>query len=102
MLRPVALLRATPRAIDTPTANDSDSGRWPGTVAQQTQTVEPDQDRRAFVTGNPQRQRRLAGLVKTRRVGTFVYYSPAPDHDVLRVLSQALVGADAPQPISTA
>lgn len=45
---------------------------------------------------------RLAGLVKTRRVGTFVYYSPAPDHDVLRVLSQALVGADAPQPTSTA
>src|SRR3954466_10037595 len=45
---------------------------------------------------------RLAGLVKTRREGTFVYYSPAPDNDVLRVLSQALVGADEPQPISTA
>lgn len=46
---------------------------------------------------------RLAGLVKTRREGTFVYYSPAPDSDVLRVLSQALVGgADEPQPISTA
>lgn len=36
---------------------------------------------------------RLAGLVKNRREGTFVYYSPA-DHDVLRVLSQALFGAD--------
>lgn len=45
---------------------------------------------------------RLAGLVKTRREGTFVYYSPAPDSDALRVLSQALVGADEPQPISTA
>lgn len=37
---------------------------------------------------------RLAGLVKGRREGTFVYYSPA-DQDVLRVLSQALFGADA-------
>jgi DNA-binding transcriptional ArsR family regulator len=36
---------------------------------------------------------RLAGLVKSRREGTFVYYSPA-DTDVLRVLSQALFGAD--------
>ncbi|OBI86597.1 transcriptional regulator [Mycobacterium asiaticum] len=36
---------------------------------------------------------RLAGLVKTRREGTFVYYSPA-DQDILRVLSQALTGAD--------
>lgn len=36
---------------------------------------------------------RLAGLVKTRREGTFVYYSPA-DQNVLRVLSQALLGAD--------
>ncbi|MBX9640910.1 MAG: helix-turn-helix domain-containing protein, partial [Mycobacteriaceae bacterium] len=36
---------------------------------------------------------RLAGLVKTRREGTFVYYSPA-DRDILRVLSQALTGAD--------
>ncbi|GAT07390.1 regulatory protein ArsR [Mycolicibacterium gilvum] len=36
---------------------------------------------------------RLAGLVKSRRDGTFVYYSPA-DTDVLRVLSQALFGAD--------
>ncbi|WP_407686642.1 ArsR/SmtB family transcription factor [Mycobacterium sp. HUMS_1102779] len=36
---------------------------------------------------------RLAGLVKNRREGTFVYYSPA-DQDVLRVLSQALFGAD--------
>jgi DNA-binding transcriptional ArsR family regulator len=36
---------------------------------------------------------RLAGLVKTRREGTFVYYSPA-DQDILRVLSQALLGAD--------
>jgi DNA-binding transcriptional ArsR family regulator len=45
---------------------------------------------------------RLAGLVKSRREGTFVYYSPAPDNDVLRVLSQALVGADSPQPIKTA
>ena len=36
---------------------------------------------------------RLAGLVKTRREGTFVYYSPA-DQDILRVLSQALAGAD--------
>lgn len=36
---------------------------------------------------------RLAGLVKSRREGTFVYYSPA-DQDVLRVLSQALFGAD--------
>ncbi len=36
---------------------------------------------------------RLAGLVKNRREGTFVYYSPA-DRDVLRVLSQALFGAD--------
>lgn len=45
---------------------------------------------------------RLAGLVKSRREGTFVYYSPAPDNDVLRVLSHALVSADAPQPINTA
>lgn len=37
---------------------------------------------------------RLAGLVKTRREGTFVYYSPA-DQDILRVLSQALTGASA-------
>lgn len=37
---------------------------------------------------------RLAGLVKTRREGTFVYYSPA-DQDILRVLSQALTGAGA-------
>lgn len=36
---------------------------------------------------------RLAGLVKTRREGAFVYYSPA-DQDILRVLSQALTGAD--------
>jgi DNA-binding transcriptional ArsR family regulator len=36
---------------------------------------------------------RLAGLVKGRREGTFVYYSPA-DQDVLRVLGQALFGAD--------
>ncbi|MDP7705698.1 helix-turn-helix transcriptional regulator [Mycobacterium sp. TY815] len=36
---------------------------------------------------------RLAGLVKARREGTFVYYSPA-DQDILRVLSQALDGAD--------
>lgn len=36
---------------------------------------------------------RLAGLVKSRREGTFVYYSPA-DADVLRVLSQALFGTD--------
>lgn len=36
---------------------------------------------------------RLAGLVKGRREGTFVYYSPA-DQDVLRVLSQALFGSD--------
>lgn len=36
---------------------------------------------------------RLAGVVKARREGTFVYYSPA-DQDVLRVLSQALTGAD--------
>jgi DNA-binding transcriptional ArsR family regulator len=36
---------------------------------------------------------RLAGLVKGRREGTFVYYSPA-DEGVLRVLSQALFGAD--------
>ncbi|MDD4868285.1 MAG: metalloregulator ArsR/SmtB family transcription factor, partial [Mycobacterium sp.] len=36
---------------------------------------------------------RLSGLVKARREGTFVYYSPA-DPDVLRVLSQALLGAD--------
>lgn len=36
---------------------------------------------------------RLAGLVKGRREGTFVYYSPA-NQDVLRVLSQALLGAD--------
>lgn len=36
---------------------------------------------------------RLAGLVKSRREGTFVYYSPA-DADVLRVLSQALFGQD--------
>lgn len=36
---------------------------------------------------------RLAGLVKGRREGTFVYYSPT-DHEVLRVLSQALFGAD--------
>lgn len=34
---------------------------------------------------------RLAGLVKGRREGTFVYYSAADD-DVLRVLSQALFG----------
>ncbi|WP_431233334.1 ArsR/SmtB family transcription factor [Mycolicibacterium psychrotolerans] len=45
---------------------------------------------------------RLAGLVKSRREGTFVYYSPARDSDALRVLSQALVGADEPQPIKTA
>lgn len=37
---------------------------------------------------------RLAGLVKGRREGTFVYYSPA-DQDVLRVLGQALFGTDA-------
>ena len=36
---------------------------------------------------------RLAGLVKTRREGTFVYYSPA-DQDILRILSQALLGTD--------
>jgi DNA-binding transcriptional ArsR family regulator len=35
----------------------------------------------------------LAGLVKTRREGTFVYYSPA-DQDILRILSQALLGTD--------
>lgn len=34
---------------------------------------------------------RLAGLVKGRREGTFVYYSAADD-EVLRVLSQALFG----------
>ena len=34
---------------------------------------------------------RLAGLVKGRREGTFVYYSPA-NEEVLRVLSQALFG----------
>ncbi|MBB2988661.1 DNA-binding transcriptional ArsR family regulator [Mycolicibacterium iranicum] len=38
---------------------------------------------------------RLAGLVKGRREGTFVYYSPADD-DVLRVLSQALFGTADP------
>lgn len=37
---------------------------------------------------------RLAGLVKNRREGTFVYYSPADD-DVLRVLAQALFGDEA-------
>lgn len=36
---------------------------------------------------------RLAGLVKTRREGTFVFYSPA-DQEILRVLSQALTGGD--------
>ena len=35
---------------------------------------------------------RLAGLVKGRREGTFVYYSAADD-DVLRILGQALFGA---------
>ncbi len=34
---------------------------------------------------------RLAGLVKGRREGTFVYYTAADD-DVLRILSQALFG----------
>ncbi|RFZ04677.1 HTH-type transcriptional regulator KmtR [Mycobacterium marinum] len=37
---------------------------------------------------------RLAGLVKGRRQGTFVYYSAA-DQAVLQVLSQALFGSDA-------
>lgn len=36
---------------------------------------------------------RLAGLVKGRREGTFVYYSAANDH-VLRLLKQALFHAD--------
>lgn len=36
---------------------------------------------------------RLAGLVKGRREGTFVYYSAANDH-VRRVLTQALYHAD--------
>ena len=36
---------------------------------------------------------RLAGLVKGRRQGTFVYYS-ATNHAVLQVLSQALLGRD--------
>lgn len=48
---------------------------------------------------------RLAGLVKSRREGTFVYYSPVPDRDVLRVLREALSGpgaTDEAQPISTA
>lgn len=40
---------------------------------------------------------RLAGLVKGRREGTFVYYSAADD-DVLRVLSQALFGTTAEVP----
>lgn len=39
---------------------------------------------------------RLAGLVKGRREGTFVYYSPADD-ELLKVLSPALFGADAPE-----
>lgn len=38
---------------------------------------------------------RLAGLVRGRREGTFVYYSAAND-DVLRVLSQALFGSAEP------
>lgn len=37
---------------------------------------------------------RLAGLVKGRRQGTFVYYSAA-DQAVIAVLRQALFGADA-------
>ena len=36
---------------------------------------------------------RLAGLVKGRREGTFVYYSAAADH-VRRLLDQALFHAD--------
>jgi DNA-binding transcriptional ArsR family regulator len=36
---------------------------------------------------------RLAGLVKGRREGTFVYYSAADDH-VQRLLDQALFHAD--------
>lgn len=38
---------------------------------------------------------RLAGLVKGRRQGTFVYYTAA-DEDVLHVLRQALFGTTAP------
>lgn len=41
---------------------------------------------------------RLAGLVKGRREGTFVYYSVA-DQDVLHVLSQALFGEDTIAPV---
>lgn len=36
---------------------------------------------------------RLAGLVRNRREGTFVYYSVA-DEEIVRVLSQALFGTD--------
>lgn len=39
---------------------------------------------------------RLAGLVKGRREGTFVYYSPA-DPQIKAVLSQALFGAEEPK-----
>ncbi|PRC45671.1 hypothetical protein C6A85_93970, partial [Mycobacterium sp. ITM-2017-0098] len=39
---------------------------------------------------------RLAGLVKGRREGTYVYYSAAND-EVLRVLSQALFGNAEPE-----
>lgn len=44
---------------------------------------------------------RLAGLVKGRREGTFVYYSPA-DEDVMRVLSQALFGTDSVDEVAAA
>jgi hypothetical protein len=79
-------------------ANRGASARWEGLPLGAEQTIA------AFVRVVSQQlaKLRLAGLVKTRRDGTFVYYSPAPDRDVLRVLSQALVGADEPQPISTA
>ncbi|PIB73152.1 ArsR/SmtB family transcription factor [Mycolicibacterium brumae] len=36
---------------------------------------------------------RLAGLVKGRREGTFIYYSAAEDSDALQLLRQALTGA---------